>query len=246
MRQLRRVAYGFGRHGFNTLVVDLAAGFRGKLHRESQLGKQFMPERVVLIHAENARKSDNAALCGILRQTLTVEQQVVFIVEQVRQLLPGGNVACTALAAVVAYVALPVREFRYGQQAVVGAASAARGGLFNCEALQLVKGRDGASLAVVALNGDECASVGAHESCLIGAYNVPAADKLERAQYGVVHECTALHDYLVAHRGGIAQLDYLEQRVLHDGVGQTCGDVRNGRALFLRLLYTGIHEYRAA
>ena len=218
VRQLRRIAYRLGRHGLNAAVVNLAGGLRRQLHGESELGEKLVPERIVLVHSEDAWKSHYAALCGALRKALAVEQQVIFIVEQVRQLLLGGYVARAALAAVVAYVALPVREFRDGQQAVVGAASAARGGLFDREALQLIQRSDGASLAVVALDGDERASVCAHQSRLVRTDNVLAANKLERPQHGVVHERAALNDYLIAHGGGVAQLYDLEQRVLYDRV----------------------------
>ena len=124
--------------------------------------------------------------------------------------------------------------------------SAARGGLFDREALQLIQRSDSASLAVVALDGDERASVCAHQSRLVRTDNVLAANQLERPQHGVIHERAALNDYLIAHGGGVAQLYDLEQRVLYDRVGQTCGDIRNCRAFLLSLLYAGVHEHGAA
>ncbi len=46
--------------------------------------------------------------------------------------------------------------------------------------------------------------------------------------------------------GGVRYFDHLEQRVLDDRVGKSCGDIRDGCALLLRLLYFGIHEHGAS
>ena len=51
---------------------------------------------------------------------------------------------------------------------------------------------------------------------------------------------------MLAQIGCAGDLDDLKQRVLDDRVGQTGGDIRNGCALLLGLLYVGVHEHGAA
>ncbi len=235
--KLRGVAHRLGGHGLYTLIIDIARGFRRESYAEAQPAEKLVPERVILIHSQHTRKSDNAAPCNVSGHTVAVKKKPIFILIEIGQLFLARNIPRAALAAVVAYVALSVREFCYGQQAVIAALSAARGGFLSLEALQHFSGGNCASLSVVALEGYQSAAVGSHKTRLIGAHDFPAAYKLKGAQYAVVHERSALNYYLFTHIRGIAQFYNLKQRVFHYRVAQSRGYIRNGRALFLRLLY---------
>ena len=61
------------------------------------------------------------------------------------------------------------------------------------------------------------------------------ADLLEAAQHGIVIEGTALNHNTLAEIAGIGDLDYLEQRILDDGVGQSGGNIGNLGAFLLSL-----------
>ena len=67
---------------------------------------------------------------------------------------------------------------------------------------------------------------------------------LERAQYRIVQERSALHDDLRAHLMRIADLDNLEERILDDRNSQPGSDIAHRCAFLLRLLHTRIHEHR--
>ena len=72
-----------------------------------------------------------------------------------------------------------------------------------------------------------------------------AREQLERSQYGIVHEGSALHHNGVSQGIKIVQSDDAKQRVFHHGICATGGKVVCVRAHFLSVLQAGIHEHRA-
>ena len=61
MAELGRVAHALGRHGLDARFVGLLVGLVGQHDREAKLGKETMPERVVLVHIECARDAHGTA-----------------------------------------------------------------------------------------------------------------------------------------------------------------------------------------
>ena len=97
----------------------------------------------------------------------------------------------------------------------------------------------------VVLGVQRCA-VGAHETRNRRTGYVAPNLLLERAQDGVVEERAALHDDVLAEVVRRVRTDYLIQCVLHDRNRQAGRDRVDARAVLLRLLNGGVHEYRAA
>jgi len=158
----------------------------------------------------------------------------------------------TLLAAVAgdeaAVLALGVlAEVVDGEQARVGAALAADGAVRRVERVELLGRKQRRALALrCAIAREEGRAVGAHVSGNVGAHRVDAGELLEGTQHRVVQERAALHDDVVADVVRVADLDYLEQRVLDDGDGKARGDVADGGAFLLGLLHTAVHEHGAA
>ena len=95
----------------------------------------------------------------------------------------------------------------------------------------------------VALTGDQCRAEGTHDTCDIRADGIAAGDPLEASEDCVIVEGSSLHNDVLSEVTGGSDLDDLKQGVLDHRVGEAGGDIRNGSALFLCLLYVGVHEY---
>ncbi len=115
--------------------------------------------------------------------------------------------------------------------------------MLDLERLELLHGEQrGALLTIVPISGEKGGAVRTHVPCDVGAVDVLAREHLERTQDGVVQERPALDDDVFTDLLGVTDLDDLEQRVLHDGVGQPGGDIPYCRAFLLRLLDARVHE----
>ena len=90
--------------------------------------------------------------------------------------------------------------------------------------------------------GNDGATVGAHESCDIGAMGFEARNVFESSQYGIVEECAALDDDFIADGLGIAEFDDFVEGVFDDGIAQSCRDIADVSAFFLGLFHARIHE----
>ena len=258
VRQLRRVAHAFGRHGLDAGLVGFLRGRVGQHHAPAQLREEREPERVVLVHVQRARDAHRTArrVFGCQRRVV-VEQTVRLVLEQIRHLLATRCLAkrAGALLAAVARdeAAVLARDFVFsevvdGKQAVVRARLAAYGLVRGSQRLKRVKRKQAGCVGVLAaetIARQQRRAERAHVAGDVGAHGVDARKLLERAQHGVVEERAALHDNLVAHVVRVANLDDLEQRVLDNGNGQAGGNVANGRAFLLRLLHARVHEHGA-
>ena len=151
------------------------------------------------------------------------------------------------LAAVAGNELTPSREFVDGETAAVDAAAAlCHAGLILQAAELFVGEHAGLESGLEALPGDEGSAEGTHDARDIGADGLAVSDFLEAPQDGVIVEGAALHYDVFAQLRGVGHLDHLEQGIFDHGVGESRGDVRNPRALFLGLFHPGVHEYGAA
>ena len=88
----------------------------------------------------------------------------------------------------------------------------------------------------IALTGDKSSSEGTHDTCDIRADGIAAGDPLEASEDCVIVEGSALYNDVLSEVAGGSDLDDLKQGVLDHRVGEAGGDIRNGSALFLRLM----------
>ena len=93
---------------------------------------------------------------------------------------------------------------------------------------------------------DESRAECAHDSGDVRSHARTAGDALKAPQHRVVVEGAALHDDIFSELARVGELDNLKQCVFDNGVGETGGNIRDGGALLLCLLYFGIHKHRAA
>ena len=155
--------------------------------------------------------------------------------------------ASAALATVARDEAPAATEVGDGEQAAVGAQAAASGLVGHLEVVDFVLGEQGGgAVGTGAVAREQRGAVATHAARDVGAEGLLAREQLKRAQHGVVQERATLHDDLLADLLGVADLDNLEQGVLHDRVGQAGGDVAHRGAFLLGLLHARVHEDRAA
>ena len=235
VHELCRIAERVGGHSRHALVVHLRARFAGDLHAVAEEREEREPERIVLIHIEHARDADGAAR-RMLERPIVAEQPIVFIAVDIRRLrLVRPLAADAALAAVAREVFAAVGESLHRDEAFVPAAAAAVRARLDIEMAQFLRREQGRFL-IACLEREDGRAVRAHDARDVGADDVAAEELLHAAQHSVVVERAALHDDMVAELAHILELHDLEERVLDDGERDARRDVRDLRALLLRLL----------
>ena len=245
--ELGWVTHRLARHGLDACLVSRLGRGAGEHHGEAQLGEHLVPEGIVLVHAERARDADGAARGGLYRQALAVEEQGVLLLEEVGGVRAGLLVTGAALATVARDEAPAAAEVGDGEQAAVGAQAAAGGLVSHLEIVNLILGKQrGSALGAGTVARKKRGAVATHAARDVGTEGILAREQLKRAQHSVVQERAALHDDLVANFLGVADLDNLEQGVLHDRVGKAGGDVAHRGAFLLGLLHARVHKDRAA
>ena len=241
VHQLGRVAYGIRGDGVLAPEVELAVAFRGVEHPKAQLGEEGVPEGVQLEHVQAHGDADGAPGAGA---GLVGVQKLPLVVVHV--VLGGGALLFQGLVAAVARdVPGAVREGVHRQAAVVFAAVAGDGPYLMGEGSKLLRPDDGA-VAPALLLGVEGRAVGAHQPGDGGPDDVLANLLLKGPQHRVVEERAALHHNVVAQAAGVHHPDNLVQGVFHHAGGKARGDILNGGAVLLGLLYGGVHKHRAA
>ena len=119
------------------------------------------------------------------------------------------------------------------------------GGKF--QVIDLVNGEHGGLHAVlIPFPGDQSRAEGAHDTGNVGTNRLAVRDFLKASKNRVIVEGAALYHDIFTESGGVGYLDNLEQCVLDNRVSQTCGDIGHLGALFLGLLYLGIHKHSTA
>ncbi len=263
VRKLRRIAHAFRGHAFDAGIVGFFGRRVGKHHAPAELREEGEPERVVFVHGKRARNADRAARSIFRRERFVIKQAVALVFVEVGNVVFLVRYARALFASVARDEAavfaggLVAAEIVHGEQAVVRASLAAHGLVRGSERAQCLGGKHrrahgafaafcGANCGGIPVACEQGRAIGAHVARDIGTNGVHAGELLECAQHGVVEECSALHDDLLADFFGVADFDDLEQGVFDDGNRQARGDVAHGGAFLLRLLHARIHEHGAA
>ena len=108
--ELGRIADTLRRNGIHTLFEKLMVRSRRDHDRETELGKDSEPERIVLIHIQRSRDTDLASWRLILGQRFIAESSCVFICDQVRERILCLLFSFTSFTAVTGDKALAVAE----------------------------------------------------------------------------------------------------------------------------------------
>ena len=247
VRQLRGITFRFARNGLNAQLINFSRRGRGEHYLVFQPCKERKPERIVFKHVEHSRDTHLSAHCLVRGEGLVGEKLLVFIVEQVRNIVLVLLLADTALAAVAADVLASAGETVDGQTAVVGTSLAVCHGGGVLERVDLLDRKHRRLLVrVIALARDQSRSERAHDAGDVRTDRLAVRNLLKAAQNRVVIESSALHNDVASQLRGVGYLNNLVKRVLDNGVRKAGGDIRDSRALLLRLLYFGIHKYRTA
>ena len=207
------------------------------------------PEGEILVKIQHPGNADASTDGFFFRERLVVKENLVFKLKQVWNVIPVFLSPESALTAVSGDVTARTVKAVYREQAVVCAALAAGELCVVLHRKNFLYGEHGGGFiaaCVEALSGDECRSKRAHDACNIGAHNFHACDALEATEHGIVVKGASLYHHMMPQLRGVGELDNLIEGVFDDGVGKSCGDIRHGSALLLRLLYLGIHKYGAA
>ena len=269
VRDLRRVALRLGRDRLDAELVDLTcAGWR-QYSPELQLTEEGRPERIVLVHVEDARDTYLATLGEIDRERLVIKHALHLISEEVRNVRLRLRLSEATLTAVTGDEVPAGTELVDGQDAVVVAALAA------CHAGRVLKmydvidrkhaGLDTAIggeryilfltwlhlskmriLQLITLTCDQCCAEGTHDAGDIRTGDMGVEEVFKGAEDGIVVEGTTLHDDVLSEILRIRDLDDLIECVLDDGVGEAGRDIADAGAFLLRLLDVRVHEHGAA
>ena len=146
----------------------------GNLNRESKLGKEREPQRIVFVNVQNARNTDNTHRRVLRFKRLILERPLILIVKQVRHLLFRLFKTRASLAAVTRYKLTAVRELCYCKLTVVVALLAARKTCFKFKLVKLVLAQYIAFAALPAFLCDNSRTERAHNTRNIGSYNLLA------------------------------------------------------------------------
>ncbi len=206
---LCRIAFRLAGDRFDTQLVDGARGLRREYHAESQFLKECRPERIIFIEIQHPRNADGSARRLIFRERLIVEDAVVFVIKQIRDLPARLLPAKSALTAVAADKLPAAFEAVDRQDAVVGAALAAGHGGLVLQADDVVERHHRGCAPLVPLPGDQCRAERAHDPRDVRADRLAAGDLLEAAKHRVIVESAALNDYIFTQIRRAGDLDDL-------------------------------------
>ena len=209
---LGRVAFRFGRNGFDPQLIDPMRTGRREDDPVLQFCEERMPEGIQLIHIQDTRDTDDAALRLILRKGLSAEQEFLLEFIEIRQVVLILLQTQSALAAVAGDELPASGEPVDGQAAVVGAALALGVVSGISQGVDLVDGQHGRLLRLSAffviilmeaLPGDQARAERTHDAGDIRTDGFTACGLLERAKYAVIVKCAALHNNVAAELGRI-------------------------------------------
>ncbi|MNC11838.1 hypothetical protein D3C75_595470 [compost metagenome] len=140
-----------------------------------------------------------------------------------------------------------VRETADCQCTVVGAQAAAARGNFVGECIQLIRTKQCAESAGAGiLLGNQRTAVRSHNPGNIRSYHGSASQLLKCPQNRFIIEGSALNNDITPQILGVTDFDNLLQRILNDGIGESCRQVGQGGAFLLHLLHLRVHKYSTA
>ena len=73
VNELCGITLGFARDGLDTELINLMRGKGRKHHLVPETCEKRMPERVILVHVQNARKPYRTAFCGFIGKRFVIE-----------------------------------------------------------------------------------------------------------------------------------------------------------------------------
>ena len=97
---LGRIAGRLTGDGFNAHLVDLVRRERGEDDSVSELCKESCPERIVLVHVQNAGNADGSAVCLVLCERTVAEDPAQLVLIEIGHVVLCRFLAETALTAV--------------------------------------------------------------------------------------------------------------------------------------------------
>ena len=243
---LRRIARCVGRNRIHSQFIDGLAGLRRENDSVAELRPEGKPERIVLIHVQDARDAHFSSGSILCVERFVLEQPFEFILVEIRELTVGRfRFAFSLFAAVSGDQTAAVRELVDGQQAVVLTPFAPRCRCLYFEVVQFISLEKRRFSALVIAPRDKGCAECSHQSGNVRTHDILTQDLLNGAEHGFVQERAALHDDLLPCVLRISELDDLVKGVLDDGIRQSGGDISDRRAFLLGLLDLGVHEDRA-
>ncbi len=247
MGQLCGIALRLAGNGFDTKLVDFTVGKGREHHTKAQLRKEGEPKRIVFVHVQNPRYSYRAPFGLIGRQRLVGEVTFQLIVEEVGRAVLFFGLAKPPLAAVAGNVLTAAGKFVDGQPAVVGAALTFGHAGLKLQICDLLQIQHGGLISIPKMSsGNQRCAESAHNARDIGTDCLTAGDLFKASKNRVVVESASLYHNVLSEGGGVGDFNYFKERVLDNGVGQSRGNIGDGSAFLLRLLYFGVHKYRTA
>ena len=214
------IAYGFGRNGLHTLFKNGFGRTCGDLYTKAQLSKECKPERIILIHIQGPRQSDNAPL-GVfgLQRLIIGEQPTIFIIIHIRNLFDRLFVFAGAAFTAITGDKTSGPKIIDGKQTIVRTLSAAGQFCLIGEILQFLRtDQIAAGMTVPFVLGDQCRAKGSHDSGNIRTHDLMTCDLLKGTKHGVIIEGSALNDNLIAHLCIVTDLDNLLQSIFYDRI----------------------------
>ena len=243
MGQLGGVAFAFRGDALHAQGVQLPAGDGGQDHPESQFRKKRVPEGIVFPDVQHPGNADLAP--GRVLQGRVIKDAFELVGRKIGRFFSVGRLSQPLFAPVAGDVPPSAGEGVHRQHAMVFAAVAMGGGGFPFQSERFVQGRHGGTLARVVHPGDQRRSEGAHHARDVRAHGLHAADLFKGPQHRLIVEGASLHHHPASQRGGVGELDHLEQGVADHGIGQSGGDILHAGSFLLGLLHVAVHEHRA-
>ena len=124
MHHLCRIALGFARDRIHTQTIQILIRERRDHHTESKMFEELRPERIILIHIQDARNTDDTSGCLGCLQRLIVKHSLTLKLEQVRRIVLLSAATYNAFATVTGNISVTVGELTDRQAATVLAALA--------------------------------------------------------------------------------------------------------------------------
>ena len=166
VRQFRRITFGLAGDGLDAQLVYLSCRSRREHYPEAQFREECKPERIVFIHVQHARDTDDTAFCFFLGERLIIKVAVELVVKQVRHGVFGFFLAETALTPVAGDKLTSAAEMVDSQTARIGTAAAFCHGGRVFQIFDILNREHGRALAVgIPFPGDQGGSERAHDTC---------------------------------------------------------------------------------
>ena len=202
-----------------------------------EVREERMPERIVFEHIEYTRDTDHAAFGFRKRKRTIAEHTFVFVIIQIRYLVFLYLKTDAAFTTVTDLIFAAAREVLHRDNTLVTAFVAAIVFRVMFKMRQLFSAKQCRTACRGTAFRDDGDTVRPHQARDIGTDDFATEKLFHRTKHSIVVERTALYDDLLPKLFRMLDTDNFKERVFHDRHRQTCGDIGNRRAFFLRLFY---------